>query len=45
LVDAVGGRANRKDLEALQEAISEFDFDGALKKLSVIEQECELTGK
>ncbi len=45
LVDAVRGRASTNELEALQAAISEFEFEGALAQLNVIEQECELSGK
>ena len=44
-MEAVGGKASRKDLESLQTAISDFEFESALAKLNLIEQECELSGK
>jgi CheY-like chemotaxis protein/HPt (histidine-containing phosphotransfer) domain-containing protein len=45
LMEAVGGKADRNDLESLHAAISDFEFESALAKLSSIEQECELSGK
>jgi len=45
LVDAVCGKANCDELESLQAATSEFEFDSALEKLNAIEQKCELSGK
>ena len=44
LVDAVGGKANRSDLEALEAAIGDFDFESALSKLNAIEQTCDSAG-
>jgi len=44
LMSAVGGKIGTEALESLQAAISEFDFESALAKLDVIEQECELSG-
>ncbi len=43
-VDAVAVKASRTDLDELEAAISDFDFDGALSKLNAIQQTCELTG-
>jgi CheY-like chemotaxis protein len=44
LIDAARGKASMDDLEALNAAIRDFDFEGALARLNTIEQECELTG-
>jgi two-component system sensor histidine kinase/response regulator len=44
LLSAVSGKASRKDLESLQAAVNDFEFESALAKLEVIEQQCELTG-
>jgi two-component system sensor histidine kinase/response regulator len=45
VVKAVRGVANPKDLEALQEAMNDFDFDGARARLNSIAQSCEQSGK
>jgi two-component system, sensor histidine kinase and response regulator len=44
LTDAMAGRADKKEFEALEAAIGDFDFDGALRALTGIEQTIELTG-
>jgi len=44
LVDAATGKASANDLEALEAAVRDFDFEGALARLNIIEQECELSG-
>jgi two-component system sensor histidine kinase/response regulator len=45
VVNAVKGVANPKDLEALQEAMNDFDFDGARARLDSIARACEQSGK
>ena len=41
--DAVVGLVGNNDLEALQNAISEYDFEAALTKLAAISDVCELS--
>jgi len=45
LVSAVRGVANPKDIEALGEAMNEFNFDVARARLNSIAQTCEQGGK
>lgn len=45
LVAAMAEKASKTDLEALEGAIGDFDFDSALSKLNVIEQTCDVNGK
>ena len=45
LQDAVAPVAGKEDLVALQEAMSDFDFEGALAKLGAIALVCTQIGK